>query len=258
MNYSWISLLSLGLVLGGGICLFFERKLIAYGQKRLGISFIGRHGWLHLPADVFKFWLKTTSKNINNGASSTLTTLGGFIAWTLLSCLFLLCHIDEELSFFNFSLLLYFAYVGVSTLYLLFLISTLRSKYSTLAGLRVALLTIFFEVPFNLIFLYLYLMWGDYTVSSLLSTNSLNLTIAALPLSLLFIFFNLVETKRAPHDHTEAESELVGGHLIEFGGRTLLVFFICEYLHLYFCIFFLLTVVLGGPTSVSFLSYLLS
>lgn len=30
--------------LSGGLILFFERKLIALAQKRLGISMLGRHG----------------------------------------------------------------------------------------------------------------------------------------------------------------------------------------------------------------------
>jgi NADH:ubiquinone oxidoreductase subunit H len=57
-----INLLFVGLpllvVLFGLAVLFAERKLIALAQKRLGISFLGRNGWAHLPADVLKFWLK--------------------------------------------------------------------------------------------------------------------------------------------------------------------------------------------------------
>ena len=37
------------------VTLFFERKFIAIAQKRLGISFLGRNGWVHLPADIVKF-----------------------------------------------------------------------------------------------------------------------------------------------------------------------------------------------------------
>jgi len=47
-------------------------------------------------------------------------------------------------------------------------------------------------------------------------------------------------------DHVEAESELVAGHLVEFGGRMLLAFFICEYAHVYFCLFAMLTLTWGG------------
>jgi NADH:ubiquinone oxidoreductase subunit H len=51
----WVPLI---VVIFGLAILFGERKLIAAAQKRLGISFLGRHGWAHLPADLVKFWLK--------------------------------------------------------------------------------------------------------------------------------------------------------------------------------------------------------
>lgn len=58
--------------------------------------------------------------------------------------------------------------------------------------------------------------------------------------------YALFEARRPPMDHTEAESELVAGHLVEFGGRSLLAFFICEYAHVYFCLFGILTLNCGG------------
>ena len=72
--------------------------------------------------------------------------------------------------------------------------------------------------------------------------------LAVPPLALLFGLYALFEAKRAPFDHTEAESELVAGHLVEFGGRSLLFFFLCEYVHVYFCIFLVLVFALGGPS----------
>lgn len=175
----------------------------------------------------------------------------------MLSALFLLSHIDEEVSYFGYSIIFYLAYVAVSTLHTVYIVTNLRSKYSTLAGLRFILLNVFFEVPFNVLFLSLYTVLGDYSFTNPTSSLSPSLFVALTPLAFIFIAFCLVESKRAPHDHTEAESELVGGHLIEFGGRTLLIFFICEYLHLYFCVFLLATFILGGPSSVNFL-YLLT
>ena len=52
-----------GLLLFGILTLFLERKLIGIAQKRLGISFLGRNGWAHLPADLIKFWLKQSSRH---------------------------------------------------------------------------------------------------------------------------------------------------------------------------------------------------
>ena len=45
----------MGVLVLGVLALFLERKLIGIAQKRLGISFLGRNGWAHLPADLVKF-----------------------------------------------------------------------------------------------------------------------------------------------------------------------------------------------------------
>ena len=60
------------------------------------------------------------------------------------------------------------------------------------------------------------------------------------------MLYALFEAKRAPFDHSEAESELVAGHMVEYGGRALLFFYLCEYTHLLFCLFLLFTFCLGG------------
>lgn len=257
-NYSFIfSIISLGLIIGAGLFLFFERKLIAISQKRLGISFLGRHGWMHMPADVFKFWIKNISKNVSYGQASVLTILGGYICWTLLSILFLISNINIELSIFDFSIFVYLAYINISTLYLIYIVTSMKSKYSTLAGLRVILLNTYFEVPFNVLFISLYAIYGNYSWSVTNSgNNNLMLLLSSPSIVSVLLIFIIFETKRAPFDHTEAESELVAGHLIEFGGKALLVFFICEYLHVYFAIYFILTFILFTPSEYTYLALL--
>jgi NADH-quinone oxidoreductase subunit H len=41
-----------------------------------------------------------------------------------------------------------------------------------------------------------------------------------------------MESKRAPFDHAETESEVVAGYSVEYGGGMLLMFYLAEYLHL--------------------------
>ena len=65
----------------------------------------------------------------------------------------------------------------------------------------------------------------------------------------------LLEGKRAPFDHTEAESELVAGHFVEFGGRTLLIMYICEYIHVFVCIYLFCVFVLGGSWGVRLFTF---
>lgn len=63
------------------------------------------------------------------------------------------------------------------------------------------------------------------------------------PAASTFIVVLFLESKRAPFDHSETESEVVAGYATEYNGPMLLMFFLCEYLHLviaslHFCIFF--------------------
>jgi NADH-quinone oxidoreductase subunit H len=76
------------------------------------------------------------------------------------------------------------------------------------------------------------------------------------PAASSFIIVLFLESKRAPFDHSETESEVVAGYATEYNGPMLLMFFLCEYLHLiiasiHFCIFFL-----GGWLSLNYLTIL--
>ena len=77
------------------------------------------------------------------------------------------------------------------------------------------------------------------------------------PAASSFVIVLFLESKRAPFDHSETESEVVAGYATEYNGPMLLMFFLCEYLHLiiasiHFCLFFL-----GGWLSFNYFSLLL-
>ncbi len=76
------------------------------------------------------------------------------------------------------------------------------------------------------------------------------------PISFVFILLLLLESKRTPFDHAETESEVVAGYSVEYSGPMLLIFYLCEYLHLiissiHFVLFFL-----GGWWSLKFFFFL--
>jgi NADH-quinone oxidoreductase subunit H len=52
-------------------------------------------------------------------------------------------------------------------------------------------------------------------------------------LALIIITF-LLETNRAPFDLAEAESELIAGYTVEYGGFFFALFYLGEYFHLFF------------------------
>ncbi len=123
-----------------------------------------------------------------------------------------------------------------------------RSKYATLASARILLVSVYLEIFFALGFLTLYLHSGGYSLEEVsLAARHRSLPLALPPLACFFLLYALFEAKRAPFDHSEAESELVAGHMVEFGGRALLFFFVCEYTHLVFCLFLISALCFGAP-----------
>jgi len=125
------------------------------------------------------------------------------------------------------------------------LVSATRSKYAQTAAARFGVLGALVELLFGALLLIMYLRTGGFSTDSAMELSPIML-FGVPALGLCFILLALFETKRAPFDHTEAESELVAGHLVEFGGRTLLVFFICEYVHVYFCVFSIVVFAFNG------------
>lgn len=64
-------------------------------------------------------------------------------------------------------------------------------------------------------------------------------------LGLIVITF-LLETARAPFDLSEAESELVAGYQTEYGGFLFGLYYLGEYMHLFFFSMVISIVFLGG------------
>ena len=52
------------------------------------------------------------------------------------------------------------------------------------------------------------------------------------PAASAFVVVLFLESKRAPFDHAETESEVVAGYATEYNGPMLLMIFLAEYLHL--------------------------
>jgi len=130
------------------------------------------------------------------------------------------------------------------------LVAGTKSKYATLAATRLLLVGTFLEVFFMLGFLLVYAHGGGYGFTELADASRVSggVILALPPLGLFFLLYALFEAKRAPFDHSEAESELVAGHMVEYGGRALLFFYLCEYAHLIFCLYLVLVLGVGGAT----------
>jgi len=68
----------------------------------------------------------------------------------------------------------------------------------------------------------------------------------------------LLETNRAPFDLAEAESEIVTGYTVEYGGFYFALYYLGEYFHLFFFSMVVSLVLLGGWELPNFLIYLIN
>ena len=71
-----------------------------------------------------------------------------------------------------------------------------------------------------------------------------------------FLILMILESKRTPFDHAETEAEVVAGYATEYSGPMLLIFFLCEYLHLIIASLHFVLFFLGGWNSLDLFFFL--
>jgi NADH-quinone oxidoreductase subunit H len=171
-----------------------------------------------------------------------------YLSWLGLSCIFFAIDggsLGADLG--DYSLFLFFGYAGLTTLFMFSIVVGTQSKYAVIAGLRLLVASLSAEFCFLFIWLLVAGHNSAYGIDEMGEGNVLMTPSCVLPPAAFCLFlYTLFEAKRAPFDHAEAESELVAGHMVEFGGRALLLMYLCEYIHILFSAFVICYFVIGG------------
>ena len=211
-----------------------ERKLLAFAQRRMGPTLMGRNGAFQILADLFKMLTKEIfliPRPATVMAPIFLSLL--FTSQLLFSLnfvwgpsMFMVDSVDSMVLYHLILILLsniFFSVVGLLS----------QSRYAIIATVRglvhMISLDIFITVLYSLL------------VFSSQSANFHDFVIAQstywyifiyAPAASTFVVVLFLESKRAPFDHSETESEVVAGYATEYNGPMLLMFFLAEYLHL--------------------------
>jgi NADH-quinone oxidoreductase subunit H len=224
-----------------------ERKILSLMQRRVGPQYVGYKGRLQYIADALKLFIKGAliPEEANKFWFITMPALVAAICYSF----WMNAVWGPSISIFEIEYNVVFASI-FSALFTLCIILTgyfSKNKYAMLAAIRAGLSMLNLELFLGLLFLNVILVSESFSFSSMVALQEIYwlFILFFLMMGLIVITF-LLEVNRAPFDLSEAESELVAGYTVEYGGFFFGVYYLGEYLHLYFFSLVISTVFLGG------------
>jgi NADH-quinone oxidoreductase subunit H len=256
------SLLKMGIIitimfLTVSYLVYFERRISAWVQDRLGPNRVGWEGVLQPFADVFKLAFKEDI--IPDKANKAIHTLAPVLALFIAFSTYAVIPFGPALDIFGYNISLVVADVNMGVLYILALTSvgvyaiTLAgwssgSKYSLLGGIRSSAQMISYEISMGFSVAGVLLFSESLRPIAIVESQGAWMWNAWIqPIGFItFVVSAFAETNRLPFDLPEAEPELVGGFHTEYSSMKFAAFFLAEYANMIIAAALITTLYLGG------------
>lgn len=216
---------------------WLERKVSGHIQCRFGPMRVGWHGALQPLADGIKLLLKEDM--IPKGADRILFIFSPAIVLASVFAALTAFPIAPAFFFADINLGIFFilAMASVTTIGVIMAGWSSNSKWSLYGAMREAAQVVAYEIPLGISLLIPLMVCGTF---NLLETSAAQEGLFGMnwfifrnpfmaPAFILFFIAILAETKRAPFDLPETESELVAGFMTEYSGLRWAFFFMEEY-----------------------------
>ena len=246
---------------------WWERKISAHMQDRLGPMRVGWHGWLQTVADILKLLQKEdivprdVDKPLFNLAP-VLVFMGSYAVFAAIpfSGAFIGANIDLGLFFI-------IAVSGLVVAGILMAGWASNNKYSLLGAMRSAAQIISYEIPTMIVVVTIVMITGTLNLQTLTEMQTgyfwnwmifggpgtgieKFLFIPFMVIGFIILYIStLAEVNRTPFDIPEAESELVGGYHTEYSGMKFAMFFLAEYANMFAVSAIVAAVFFGGYQS---------
>jgi NADH-quinone oxidoreductase subunit H len=238
----------------GAIYTWFERRVLAKFQSRVGPNRWGPFGLLQPIADAIKLILKEDI--IPRAADKSVFIVAPiiFLATTLLVYSFIPIGDDSQLGGLNVALLFVLGITSINALTVFMAGWASKNKYAILGSIRAVAMLISYEVPMAVSLMGVVMLSESLSLVDIVNSQSSMPFILIQPLgALTFLIAAIAEMSRAPFDMVEAESELIGGYQTEYAGMKFAVFQLSEFLTPIFTAAFFTVLFLGGDSGFSFI-----
>jgi NADH-quinone oxidoreductase subunit H len=238
--------------------IWWERRVVARMQHRIGPNVHGPFGLLQSLADGVKLALKEditpkAADKIVFVTAPVLSVVPAFVAWAVIPF-----GPEVTIPFTDTTTTLQLTDMPVAVLFVLAVASigiygivlagwSSGSTYSLLGGLRSSAQMISYEVAMGLSFVAVFLYSGSLSTSEIVAAQSDTwFAFFLLPSFVIYVISMVGETNRAPFDLPEAEGELVGGFHTEYSSLKFALFFLAEYINMATVSALAVTLFLGG------------
>ncbi|MCW5852741.1 MAG: NADH-quinone oxidoreductase subunit NuoH [Anaerolineae bacterium] len=255
---AWLALIIQHVVVGAVLVVFaltnmlgitwIERKVIGRLQDRIGANRAGPFGLLQPLADMVKI---LTKEDITpTAASRVIYNLGPLLVVPPALLVFAVLPFGAGVSGsdLNIGLLYIFAVASTSTLGILIAGWGSNNKYSLLGAMRAVAQMVSYEVPQALSIIGIVMLSGSLSLQQIVQRQSeIGWFVLLQPLAfVIFLIAAMAEVNRTPFDLPEAESEIIAGHHTEYSGLKFGMFYLAEYINVFFISALAATLFLGG------------
>jgi NADH-quinone oxidoreductase subunit H len=256
------------LLVGMAYMTYFERKVIAAMQDRMGPTRTGPKGLLQPLADGIKLLGKEDL--IPAHADKVVFFFAPLVVFVTALVAVAVIPFGGTIEVFGTDVNLFITDLNIGALFILAIGSagvygiilgawSSANRYSLLGGLRSAAQVISYEIILGLSLVGIFLITGSLSLRDILAAQQQPLEIGPLSLSnwyilsqplafVLFLIAAVAETNRAPFDLPEAETELVSGFHTEYSAFRFSFYFLGEYINMIVISLFASTLFLGGTS----------
>jgi NADH-quinone oxidoreductase subunit H len=241
------------------LVIWFERKVIADMQDRIGPNRAGPFGVLQSLADGIKFFFKedllpTEADRFVFRLAPALAAVPAFVAFAIVP-MGPSVEVASHRTLFQLAdppigILLLLAMSSVAVYGVMLAGWSSGSKYPLLGAVRASAQMISYEAAMGLSVAAVVLVTGSLSTSRIVAEQAdwnWNLWQLGVVPFVIFLIASTAELNRPPFDLVEAEQELVGGFNTEYSSVRFALFFLAEFMNSITMAAIIATLFLGGP-----------